>query len=332
MPPAARAPRRRGFTLVELLVAIALLAIIAGGVLTTLRRQQRYYNHAGELIEQRSQLRQSASILPADFRGISTVGRDLIAMEPKRARILATFGGAVICRRNPAAPTESFEIPPLDAANNTYTSWAYRPEVGDTVMVFDEGSMAGAEDDKWLRFEIAEITEDAATYCPTPNILINNAGLDNNKPRYRIRVLRPGITYVPGNALPVGVPEIPPTVVTPGAVVRFTRPVDYALYQSAQDGQWYLGLSEYRAKVWSARQAVSGPYRAAGTTGNEGLTFRYFNDYDVEITSAAPKPQSVARIDIVTRSASTAKNQFTKRSDGLFSDSLSVRVAVRNRQ
>jgi hypothetical protein len=40
---------------------------------------------------------------------------------------------------------------------------------------------------------------------------------------------------------------IPTTVVSPGAVVRFVRPVEYSLFQSGQNQRWYLGVREHRA-------------------------------------------------------------------------------------
>ena len=328
-PPAARA--RRGFTLAELLVALVLLSIIGGALFTTLRRQQRFYNHAGEVIEQRSQLRQAASILPSDFRGVSAPGRDLMAMGPTSVRLLANFGSAVICNRPASLLNNSFDLPPLDGVRNSYTSWSTTPAVGDSVMVFDEGTMRGSEDDQWLRFRIAQV-DSATSYCPAPHIYID-AG-EAARFRYRVTVALPGQSVITGSTgvvVRTDVLSIPTTVVSPGAVVRFMRPVEYSLFQSPQNSEFYLGLSEFRGGAWSTRQVVSGPFQAVGT--GAGVSFRYFTEAGAAVPPTGD-PTTVARIDMTIRGTGDARNQFSRSTSATrqFTDSLAVRVALRNRR
>ena len=328
-PPLPAARARGGFTLAELLVALVLLSIVGGALFTTLRRQQRFYNHAGEVIEQRSQLRQAASILPADFRAISSPGRDLIAMGATSVRLLTNFGSAVICARPAGLVDDTFDVPPLHGVRNTYTVWSTPPEPGDSVVIFDEGARRGSEDDQWLRFAVAQITADVA-YCPAPHIYID--ATEDARPRYRVRVALPGqsvTTDASGVTVRTDVLTIPATVVSPGAVVRFLRPVEYSLFQSAQNGKFYLGLSEFRAGVWSTRNVVSGPYQTTGS--GAGVSFRYFTEGGVAVSSTGD-PKTVARIDMTIRGASDARNQFSRTAGGRFADSLAVRVALRNRR
>lgn len=323
---------RPGFTLTELLITLVLLAVVGGALIGTLGRQQRFYNHAGEAIEQRSQLRQAASILPADFRGLSSVGHDILAINSTSVRLLANIGSGVICNRPAALTNDTFELPPLSAARNAYTSWSSAPQPGDTVMIFDEGPLRGAEDDTWLRFTVAELTTHTTDYCPGANILIHPTA-DVGKARFRIRVALPGRsikTDALGVVTTTPVAAIPPTVVSPGAVVRFVRPVEYALFQSGQDTKWYLGIREYRGGAWGSRQVVSGPYGTAGSTA-DAMSFRYFTRDGLSVPPTGNRT-SVARIDMVIRGATAAKNDFSSSTGGQFADSLAVRVAVRNRQ
>jgi len=330
-PSLSRARARRGFTLAELLVALVLLSIIGGALFTTLRRQQRFYNHAGEVIEQRSQLRQAASILPSDFRSISAPGRDLIAMGATSVRLLANFGSAVICARPTALVNDTFDVPPLQGIRNTYTTWSTPPEPGDSVMIFDEGARRGSEDDQWLRFRIAAVTS-SKEYCVAPHIYVHAD--EAEQLRYRISVALPGqsvITNSSGVVVRTDVLAIPTTVVSPGAVVRFVRPVEYSLFQSPQNSKHYLGLSEFRGGAWSPRQVVSGPFQAVGT--GAGVSFRYFTESGTAVASTGDRT-SVARIDMTIRGTGDARNQFSKSTSATrqFTDSLAVRVALRNRR
>src|SRR5947207_3956826 len=72
--------RRAGFTLVELIITMVLVSFVAGAIVKLLLRQQRFYNSTTDLIQTRQQIRQAAAMLPADLRGISSVGNDIYAM------------------------------------------------------------------------------------------------------------------------------------------------------------------------------------------------------------------------------------------------------------
>ena len=125
---------RRGFTLTELLVTITVLGLVMGVVMRLLDRQQRFYRNANEIIDGRSQLRQAASLLPSDLRGISSTGSDVQLMNPTSVQVLANFGSAVICDRRAGGALPSanqFDLPPLEGVKNTYTTWIRQPRAGD---------------------------------------------------------------------------------------------------------------------------------------------------------------------------------------------------------
>jgi prepilin-type N-terminal cleavage/methylation domain-containing protein len=310
--------RRRGFTLAELLVAMVLLTIVMTSVITLLLRQQRFYASANEVIDSRSQLRQAASILPADLRGLSTPGSDFIAISPTSVTVLANFGSAVICNHT----ANTFVIPPLNAVRNMYTTWSRTPVVGDSVFILDEGPSEGAQDDVWLRYAISVAPVDAAGSCPVSATSFTDAA--DPGPPMRVTIDLPG-----GLLNILSPPAGLGASVKVGSVVRFVRPVQYSLYQAA-DTRWYLGIRDYVGGAWTTVQPVSGPYEtpAGGATG---MSFAYFNEAGAPVTTMAGAP-TISRIDMVVRTLGTDKRNSFGKNGALFRDSLAVRVAIRNRQ
>ena len=119
-----------------------------------------------------------------------------------------------------------------------------------------------------------------------------------------------------------------PDSVKVGAVVRFTRPVRYNLYQEAS-GSWYVGLSEYTGS-WGASSPLAGPFRAygSGDNGNSGLQFRFYDSLGVRITNMANK-KDVARVDMFLRT-NAGIAAVTERHGAALADSVLMRVAIRN--
>ena len=137
---------RRGFSLVELMVVLAISSIVIGGLVSVLVRQQRFYRGTADLIETRSQIRQAAGIIPSDLRGVSTIGGDILAISDTSMIFWATIGQAVTCVGIPGSFTLS--IPPLVLANNnTLASFTMTPGLGDTVWVYQNGDTEAASDD-----------------------------------------------------------------------------------------------------------------------------------------------------------------------------------------
>ena len=335
MPQLAAAPgaaaRRRGFTLPELIVAMAIFALVSASLVALLNRQQKFYRSANEIIDTRSQLRQAAGLLPLDLRGISTVGRDLIQFDATSIRLLGNYGSGIVCQRGTLLEaTHTVYLPPLNGERNTYTTWYMTPKAADSVFLYDEGNDRGAVDDRWVRFAIDAIdsvkTSALFPVCAPTASPSFTAATENDQYRYRVRVKLPGTT---GDAVPLPVAAIPDSVKV-GAAVRFERPVEYSLYQPSGTSLWYLGFRESRGGAWSTVQPIGGPYREPGTAA--GVGFRYYNDVGGEVV-AGGDARTIARVDMVVRAAGTDRtNVISRKADGVFEDSLRVRVAIRNRQ
>ena len=91
--PQLRRGRRAGFTIIELLISMTLMSLVAGAIVKLLLRQERFYNSTTDLIQTRQQIRQAAAMLPADLRGISSVGGDIYTMSDSALEPVSTTTG-----------------------------------------------------------------------------------------------------------------------------------------------------------------------------------------------------------------------------------------------
>jgi len=299
---------RRGLTLPELLIAIIMLAIVGGGITKVMVKQQQYYKDASKTAGSKRELRLGASVLPAELRSISSSGGDILTMTEGEVKMRAYIGSSVICARS---ATDMIWLPPINLARHTLTSFIDRPDIGDTVFVYNENILKGSEDDLWeMRTIIAK--DWSTTACPGAPYTDPVLDPPATKRRYR---------YQLDAALPDSVKV--------GAVVRFTRPVRYRIYQESS-GAWFLGLEQYSGNAWSAPSPLSGPYKAFATGDNSGsgLQFRYYDSLGVRITNMANN-KDVARVDVFLRTDAGA-SAITERHGNALKDSVLMRVAIRN--
>lgn len=304
---------RGGFTLLEMLIVIVLLGVVMGGMLTLLVRQQRFYASARELIDMRSNVRQALGVLPADLRGVSSVGGDIYAMSDTSLHFRATFGSTVLCSIT-VAGGNTIVIPPQTLARrNTLTSWLFQPVIGDSLFIYDEGPEIGNQDDSWRRFAITNfVAVTGVNGCPQIGTTALIQAADATQQSYQLT-----LSANLGTAIRVGAP------------IRFFRRVKYNLHQ-AGDSKWYLGFGDClstRSPPCSTTQAVSGPYRpASGTAGQSGLSFAFYDSTGAVTANRA----AVARVDIVVRGQTQLRTDGTTGPESR-RDSLSMTVGVRNR-
>lgn len=300
--------RRRGLTLPELLIAIIMLAIVGGGITKVMVKQQQYYKDASKSAGAKRELRLGASVLPSELRSISSSGGDILSMTEGEVKMRAYIGSSVICART---ATNTIWLPPLNLARHTLTSWIDRPNIGDTVFIYNENILKGSEDDLW---EMRTITgkDMSSTACP---------GAPYTDPVLDPPAIKRRYQYVLDAALPDSVKV--------GAVIRFTRPVRYRIYQESS-GAWYLGLEQYIGGAWAATSPLAGPYKAFATGDNSGsgLQLRYYDSLGVRITNMANRTQ-VARVDVFLRT-DAGVSAITERKGNTLRDSVLMRVAIRN--
>jgi prepilin-type N-terminal cleavage/methylation domain-containing protein len=347
--PAAAAPRR-GFTLAELVVALLLFSLVGGSILTLVMRQQRFYRSTADVIKLQGQLRQGASILPVDLRGISTsdtllnqivngvetkYNADIYSKNDWSLEFRRTFGGSMICHRraSTAPPTDTIRILPTSTARiPVLTSWAATPVVGDSILVLDDWTMVGPGDDRWVAYEIKAVAPVSGAHgCPwkqldTDAIVAGNQ-FDSTPVLYQADNARNSYKITLNS-------EISPTIIV-GAPVRFFRRVRYEIYR-APDEQWYLGYSDCLktyADGCSEVTPVAGPYQAyTGIPGENGIVFAYFDSLGNALALNA-ESRKIARVDVIMRSITDRAISRTGTDAGQQRrDSVLLSIGIRNRR
>lgn len=300
-------PRRRGgFTLVEMLVVMVLLTIVGGSLMGLLAKQQRFYQGTADLGDLRSQLRQAEAVISNDLRGMSSVGLDITTMTDSSIDFNYTIGSSIAC----SVPGATLTLPPASLSNgSTLTTWIQTPVLGDKVFVFDDGSSTTTSlDDQWKQYTVAGV-DSTLGGCPAP---YTQAG-DAAKYSYTITL-----------------DQAASATIQAGAAVRFIRPAHYSLYQSTGDNLWYLGYTCPSCTTGGTILPIAGPflpYTDAATPDLSGIRITYFDSTNTTTTQA----QSVARINIVLRGQTRGYLNVTGLKRGLYTDSVRMDIAIRNR-
>ncbi len=312
---------RAGLSLTELLISMTLLGLIGSVIVSVVVSQQRFYRGTNELTETRAQLRQVASMLPAELRGISSSGNDIYSMTDSSIEFRSTFGSSVVCKTMTSGGTPYRVLPPRNSAKGTrWTSWSQTPVVGDSLALYDEAAGAGVADDRWTRHRITAIatsTGDVSNGWQSSTKFVQASDLTGTNPSYRLTVTP---AYV--------------ATVKQGAAIRFFKRVRYNLYHAA-DGLWYLGYQDcvtWRTPNCSTIQPIGGPYQpyASPGSGRSGVEFSYRDSLDAVTTV----PANLARISVVVRGESAELIQLGGMQSGWkrFRDSLVLEIALRNRR
>lgn len=328
-----RGGARAGFTMVEMMIAMILLSLVMAGVLGALTRQGRFYRSASDIMETRTQLRSATSILPLEMRGLSSRfadngavdGSDIFGMDETSFEFRTTYGSSVMCEttdgRNsivlaPDVVPNLLTLPSGAKTSMQFGGFLHAPRLGvDEVHILRENGQ-GSADDRWERRTV--ISEPLSGGATLGLCVGKIAGADVSTPRR--------VYGIAGGALPADVLD--------GAPVRFTRRVRYRLYQSADDGQWYLGVEEWNGAGYADIQPAAGPYLPAvdGDPANSGLTFTYRDEAGNQITgNTLADWRSVARVELVVRGATASDVTGSGLGTGKKRDQLSVVVAIRNR-
>lgn len=297
---------RGGFSLAEIMVALVLLGIVCGGIMTVIMRQQTFYRSATDVIDTRQQIRQATTVIPVDLRGVSSVGGDIIAMSDSALDVRSNIGSGILCSHNATQIT----IPPENLANGkAFTSFLTKPQVNDVAIIFND-STPGNQDDTWQIVSITGIDSTLAG-CAA----FTSGSVDATKYRYVYNVT-PNLS----------------SLIVDGAPVRFARRAKYATYQSPSDNLWWLGYRECRGdgSGCAAIQPVSGPYRpyVPNDTVNSGISFVY-RDVANAVTNV---PTNVARIELFVHGQTQAPVSLGGGTAAVYKDYQKVTIAIRNRQ
>ncbi len=292
---------RSGFTLLELVVALALFTIVATLMLGIVQGQQRFHLGVLEIVDTKRSVRQAVALLYGDVKAASA--SDIYAISDTSITLRVTRGASYACGID--STRVALTLPAIArAGTGGLTSILAMPRAGDSILIFDPGETPTPDDDRWHPHTLTADPGSAA--CP-------------------VRPL--GIAASDAESAGIGIavaPSIPQTVPL-GAPIRFFIPARYALYRGTSG--WMLGYSACPRGACGARQPLSGPYLpfAAGTA--PGLALRYFDTLSAEMAD----PRRIARIDVVARARSPSILDVAHVRGQRYQDSLAMTIALRNR-
>jgi prepilin-type N-terminal cleavage/methylation domain-containing protein len=285
---------RRGFSLVELLIAMVLLGIVTLGLYRALMTNQRVYQQQTQVIGLQQNMRAAAAILPQELREVDATEGDISAMTATSMTIRAHRWTGIMC------------VPPVTGVGGTVLNGVgmtirAAPFFGrgintaiDSIFVRYEGDDGTRKDDGWV---IGRVTGAVAT----PAVCGGQAG----------QVLVVNLDFAQS-----GVTNFANSIVSGDPVLGFET-VTYSLYQPTAGGDWYVGLT-----TSNGQQPLIGPVLT------NGLSFTYYDSTGV----ATAVPGRVARVDITLRAETAQLIRARSGSNNLVRlvDSVVTSVALRN--
>ncbi|HEY6223704.1 MAG TPA: prepilin-type N-terminal cleavage/methylation domain-containing protein [Gemmatimonadales bacterium] len=289
---------RRGFSLVELLIAMVLLAIVVAGLYRALMTNQRVYQQQTQVIGLQQNMRAAAAILPQELRELDATGGDIYAMTATSLTIRANRWTALMCLPPATGLLGLIGPQQINGATMIIRGQLFFGRginlATDSMFIRYEGDDGTRKDDGYV---LAKPTLTAAAVCP----LTSGGGAG---------------TLVTMNLDFRGNINFPTSIVS-GDPVHGFEPVTYSLYQPTTGGDWYVGLT-----TSSGQQPLIGPVLA------NGLSFAYYDSTGV-VTAL---PTRVARVDITLRAQTAQLIRAQSGSNSLVRmvDSVLTSVALRN--
>jgi len=293
----SRSSRRRGFTLVELLVSVTISGVVMGSIVKVLAGNQRFYQAQTQILDVQQSVRTVAQILPGELRGLDPSDGDILAMSDTSITFKAPRAFSIVCATPTAADVAARQIV---IANSLTSGYRGMDASRDSVLVFREGNPDRASDDHWLRASIVASTS-ATCAGGTAGTRLTLGGMSNGDSL--------GVLTAAGDR-----------GVLSGAPLRTFEVVNYRLYDDGT-GSWWLGIRTFASGTWSATQPTAGPLRALN-----GLQLQY-RDSSQALTVV---PTAVRRIRITVRGISSQPVNIPGRGVGFYQDSIVARVSLRN--
>ena len=291
---------RRGFSLVELLIAMVLLAIVVAGLYRALMTNQRVYQQQTQVIGLQQNMRAAAAILPQELRELDATEGDIKAMTATSMTVRAHRWTGIMC----VPPITGGGVSQLNGVLMTLRATPFFGRginAGDSIFVRYEGDDGTRKDDGWVLGKVGAV-------LAAPAVCGGLAG----------QVLTVNLDF--GLS---GVTNFPTSIVNGDPVLGFET-VTYSLYQpgtsctSCNPVDWYVGLT-----------TPNGPQQPLiGPVVTNGLSFTYYDSTGV----ATAVPARVARVDITLRAQTAQLIRARSGSNSLVRmvDSVVTSVALRN--
>jgi prepilin-type N-terminal cleavage/methylation domain-containing protein len=294
-------PRRLGFTLPELLIALACAAVLFATLGSMALRQQRLFTELADDAAMTGRLREAIATLPIDLRAVSPGAGDIREARDTSLEIRATVASAVVCD----TVGRSLILGSALGGAETYAAYLTPVVADDTAWLLDVRDTT----DSWIPRRITSVSTTTATKCAAGG---------------------PLPSHVPFVATVIALDTMParPAV---GTVLRVTRPVRYSLYRSA-DGSWQLGARDWNAATmrFNTIQPVAGPLLPPS---GHGLAFSYFDTSGGTVARPAESPTGLGLIRITARAQTSGPARVLGAgSVARRADSLDAAVFLHNRR
>ncbi|NNG17041.1 MAG: prepilin-type N-terminal cleavage/methylation domain-containing protein [Gemmatimonadales bacterium] len=178
----------RGFTLVELMIVVVMMAIIGGAMVRMLTNTQRLSREQAERVGLQSNLRTGAFLVPSELAevGINATASDLQVMGANAIQYRAMRGAGVSCQVT-ATEIRLWDIPemPYYGIRNMITA-----NNRDRILIFAEIDPADPNDDIWIDRQLTGVTP--STCAGRPAIALTFADISAATPNGIVDVMAGG--------------------------------------------------------------------------------------------------------------------------------------------
>jgi prepilin-type N-terminal cleavage/methylation domain-containing protein len=235
--------QRRGFTLVEVLLALVIMGLVTGAIYRLLVNNQRLAEAQAEQVSLQSNVRTGSLVVPNELRELNTVlggnatQNDVTFASATAIEYRAMRGLGFLCQASTANEMR------IDATTGAKTTWAgaRNPDAArDDLYLFVDGDTDEDDDDTWVQVQVTAV---ANSTCGA-------------KTAIRMTVA----PVPPAAALPI---------VAAGTPVRLYEVMRLELWQDPT-GRYWLG-----ARSVSGGEANLQP--VLGPLTNNGFELQYFN-------------------------------------------------------
>jgi prepilin-type N-terminal cleavage/methylation domain-containing protein len=220
---------RRGFTLVELLVALVLLSIVGGVIVRLIATSQRLSRQQSEQVLLQGNVRTGALLVPSELRELAVSGTttDIQAMGTSDITYRALRASGVACSITAGAPGS------VRLRRSLYFGYRTLAASRDSLLIFMDDNADLTTDDRWSAFAVTG-TPTTGT-CPDgqPAIVVPTTIHADSLARMQL-----------------------------DAPVRSFEVMQLALFQ--QNSKYWLGARSVSADPTSTLQPVLGPLRSDG--------------------------------------------------------------------
>ena len=258
--------RRRGVTLVELLVALSLGGLVLAVATSSMLRQQRGAQWTHALTGAELQLRAVLRLIADELEPLEAVAGDIAAGQASDSslEIRSVVASSLTCDSSATVTLvpETGTSPPLGGAART-------PAAGDSLWLFRDSL-------GWQALTVIAASRGMVGGCAVPAAAPG--------PAWTLTLERPADA-------PAGTP------------VRVTRWERWVVYR-AGDGRWHLGVRDWSpvASRYLPAQPIAGPFVRRASNGKR-TGFRYFDASGVELAPDGTNERSIARVRITALSS-----------------------------